>query len=606
MCGIVGYTGGRDAVGVLIDGLSNLEYRGYDSSGISLLQAGRIITVKARGRLQNMIDQLKARGAPRGNCGIGHTRWATHGAPSDENSHPHGTEKLSLVHNGIIENYLPLREFLTENGCTFTTQTDTEAVAKLIDYLYQGDPVAAIREAIGRVEGSYALCIVFADRPGAVYGVRSDSPLIIGFGQGENFFASDVPAILQYTRQYSLLDEKEIAAIYPDRVEVVDASGRRVEKERHTATWDIAQARKAGYPHFMLKEIYEQPGALRGTIHPRVADGLPDFTADGIPGGFFGKYSKIFFVACGTAMHAGAVGKSLMEAMARTPAEVDVASEFRYRNPILSPDTLVLLISQSGETADTLAALRLAKARGADTLAIVNVAGSSIAREADYVLHTYAGPEIAVASTKAFSVQLGILYLIAIDTARDKGLLDNGEARRQTAALMQAVEEAPQVIGLSGEIRSIAERFAGANSLFYMGRGVDHSLAMEGSLKLKEISYIHSEACAAGELKHGTISLITDGVPVVGLATQAALLPKTLSNIKEVRSRGGHVLLVAKEGCGIDGELCDHLITLPPVEEIYLPLLSVIVLQLFAYHVAVARGCDVDKPRNLAKSVTVE
>lgn len=606
MCGIVGYVGKQNAAELLLKGLSNLEYRGYDSAGISLLSDGKISTLKVQGRLQNLIDQYNRSGRPAATCGIGHTRWATHGEPSDTNSHPHFTEKLSLVHNGIIENYLQLKSLLVDKGYVFTTQTDTETVAKLIDCHYTGDPYQAIRAAIAKVEGSYALCIVFADRPDEIYAVRVGSPLIVGLGKGENFFASDVPAILEYTRDYYLLEEGEIAVIHADRVEVRSPAGQLVEKELHTANWDITQARKGGYPHFMLKEIHEQPTALRDTVHPRIKGGLPDFSPDSLPEDFFGRYRKIFFIACGTAMHAGTVGKALLEKLARIPGEVDYASEFRYREPILLPDSLVVIISQSGETADTLAALRLAKKQGIDTLAIVNVTGSSIAREADYVLHTYAGPEIAVASTKAFSVQIALLYLMAVEFARVGGALKRSGAKALTAALLDVIDKTPKALASSDFLQKLSGRFTETSSLFYMGRGIDYSLAMEGSLKLKEISYIHSESYAAGELKHGTISLITQGVPVVGMATQAALLPKTISNIKEVRSRGGYVLLITREDFEIDADVYDDIIRLPDVDELSLPILTVIVLQLFAYHIAVARGCDVDKPRNLAKSVTVE
>jgi glucosamine--fructose-6-phosphate aminotransferase (isomerizing) len=476
----------------------------------------------------------------------------------------------------------------------------------LIDSRYSGDPIAAIRSALAEVEGSYAIGVLFKDHPDTIYAARKDSPLIVGLDVDGNFIASDVPAILEYTRDYYLLEEGELAIIKPDSVQILDEDSTPIAKERLTANWDISQAQKSGFPHFMLKEIHEQPLALEETIRPRLKDGLPDFVEDGLPRNFFAQYKKFHFVACGTAMHAGTVGKSLIEKLARIPCEVDFASEFRYKDPILAADTLVVAISQSGETADTLAALRLAKSRGIDTLAIVNVTGSSIAREAAHVLHTYAGPEIAVASTKAFSVQVAMLYLVALETARTGGKMDANEAKQMTSNLLETIEKIPEVIALSDRLKNIAGSFVGTHSLFYMGRGVDYSLAMEGSLKLKEISYIHSEAYAAGELKHGTISLITDGTPVIALATQSNLLAKTVSNIKEVRSRGGYVLLIAKDGFAIDSDLCDESVFLPQVDETFLPLLAVIVLQLIAYHVAVARGCDVDKPRNLAKSVTVE
>ncbi|MFV0399073.1 MAG: glutamine--fructose-6-phosphate transaminase (isomerizing) [Oscillospiraceae bacterium] len=615
MCGIIGYVGGREAADVLVTGLSNLEYRGYDSAGISVFEGSTLTTVKTKGRLKILKERLSAEGCPKGCVGIGHTRWATHGEPSDVNSHPHSTPKLSLVHNGIIENYLDLRRYLTDHGYRFESQTDTEAAAKLLDCFYDGDPVKAIRLALKMIEGSYAFGILFADHPNTLYAVRKDSPLIVGlgekgaelsYGSPENYIASDVPAILEYTRSYHLLEEGEIAILRRDGVEILGADNRPIHKERLTAQWDVTQAQKGGYPHFMLKEIHEQPSALRDTLHPRIKEGLPNFSADGIPASLFGSIQRLHIVACGTAMHAGTVGKFLIEQLARLPVEVDLASEFRYRNPILDKDSLVAVISQSGETADTLAALRLARERGAKTLAIVNVAGSSIAREADYVIHTYAGPEIAVASTKAFSVQIGVTYLLAIRLGLDRAVLTKAQAREYTAELLRAVGKTEEVIASSAFLEKLADEFTETASLFYLGRGIDHAMAMEGSLKLKEISYIHSEAYAAGELKHGTISLITQGVPVVGLVTQRELLPKIVSNIKETRSRGAAVLVITKEGFDIDRELYDHILYLPDVNDLFLPLLSVIALQLFAYYVAVARGCSVDKPRNLAKSVTVE
>ncbi len=606
MCGIVGYTGSNNAAEIILAGLTNLEYRGYDSAGMSLINGNEIMTIRSAGRLQNLIKKYEQLGKPTSTLGIGHTRWATHGAPSDKNSHPHYTAKLSLVHNGIIENYLSIKSFLLEKGYSFSSETDTEALAKLIDYHYNGDVTATLTAALNRVEGSYALGIIFADKPDAIYAVRKDSPLIVGLGDGENFIASDVPAILEYTRDYYLLDEREIAEVKANSVTVCDQNGKPVEKKRITATWNVEQARKLGYDHFMLKEINEQPHVLNDTIHPRISDDLPDFSVDGLPQFFFKNYDRISIVACGTAMHAGIVGKSIIEKLAQVPVEVDFASEFRYRNPILNTGTLVIAISQSGETADTLAAIRLAKSRGVDTLAIVNVAGSSIAREAKYVLHTYAGPEIAVASTKAFSVQLGILYLIAIKMAFDKVRISEQETKAMTKNLLATVELTKEVLKQSDYLKKLSVMFEDTSSLFYMGRGVDYALAMEGSLKLKEISYIHSEAYAAGELKHGTIALITEAVPVIGLITQSDLLPKIISNIKETRARGAYVLIITKEGFEIDDECCDEILRLPDVDDMFMPILSVIALQLFAYHVAVARGCDVDKPRNLAKSVTVE
>ena len=606
MCGIVGYTGMRSAAEVLMNGLTTLEYRGYDSAGITVIENAAVRTVKTKGRLADLAEKLDSQGIPDGHVGIGHTRWATHGAPSDANSHPHCTQRLALVHNGIIENYREIGARLEAGGYRFQSQTDTEAAAALIDSLYDGDALQAMRATFAQMEGSWALGVLFYDQPDRIYAARKDSPLIVGLGDGENFIASDVPAILEYTRDYYLLEEGEIAELAAQQVTVYDTENRPLQKKRMTANWNVQQAQKSGYPHFMLKEIYEQPKVLYDTLHPRLAAGLPNFADEGLPDGFFGRYGRIYIVACGTAMHAGIVGKSLIEQFARIPVEVAVASEFRYCNPILSDDCLVLLVSQSGETADTLAALRLAKSRGSDTLALVNVVGSSIAREADYLLHTYAGPEISVASTKAFSVQVGMMYLLAFAFAQQKGLLSAPEAAQLCAELLDTVQHTKQVLEYDPQIAALAPEFLHTQSLFYLGRGIDHSLAMEGSLKLKEISYIHSEAYAAGELKHGTISLVTEGVPLVALATQSALLPKMISNIRETKARGGYIVLIAQEGAALEADLYDHLIVLPKGGDAFMPLLAAIVLQLFAYHVAVARGCDVDKPRNLAKSVTVE
>ena len=606
MCGIVGYTGELNAAGVLIEGLSNLEYRGYDSSGISLITKNGIKTIKAAGRLQELADRIEQHRDFTGHCGIGHTRWATHGAPSDVNSHPHTTDKLSLVHNGIIENYLEIKAFLLDKGYTFESETDTETAAKLIDYFYTGDAFSAITKALYMISGSYAFGILFADTPGIIYAVRKDSPLIIGLGINENYIASDIPAILAHTREYYLLEEGEIAVIKPDEVNVYDANKHPIQKELLRANWDIAQAQKDGYAHFMLKEIYEQPKALLDTIHPRIKEGVPNFNVDDITIDFFQSFASIRVVACGSAMHVGTIGKSLIERLARIGVQVDYASEFRYSEPILHPDGLVIVVSQSGETADTLAALRLAKSQGAKTLAIVNVIGSSIAREADHVIYTFAGPEIAVASTKAFSVQVGIMYLLAIAFARAAGKIDIDQAKSLTNDLLKTIALVPKALLLNDEIEAIKEHYTQQSNLFYLGRGIDYAIAMEGSLKLKEISYIHSEACPAGELKHGPISLITEGVPVIALATQSEIVAKTVSNIKETRARGSAVLVIAGANCDIHEDVYDFILRLPDAPDLFAPILSVVAVQLVAYHVAVARDCDVDKPRNLAKSVTVE
>ena len=610
MCGIVGYTGAKNAVEILLDGLSHLEYRGYDSAGISLLCGGSIDTIKAKGRLQILADKIKENGDFAGHCGIGHTRWATHGAPSDVNSHPHNTEKLSLVHNGIIENYLEIKAFLTDKGYSFTSQTDTEIAAKLVDYFYQGDAVAAMRQAMAMLTGSYAFGILFVQEPDTIYAVRKDSPLIIGLGAdahaSENYIASDIPAILAHTRSYHLLDEGEIAVIRPEQVVIYDEDNSPVTKEVLTANWDIAQAEKGGYSHFMLKEIHEQPKALADTLHPRIKNDLPDFTIDNIPSDFFAGYQALHIVACGSASYVGAVGKNLIEKLARIPVQVELASEFRYGGPILNDKALVIIISQSGETADTLAALRLAKSEGAATLAIVNVIGSSIAREADHVLYTFAGPEIAVATTKAFSVQVGMMYLLAISFARAAGQMDEAKARVLTQKLQETINLVREVLPQSESIKTMADEYLQASNLFYLGRGLDYAMALEGSLKLKEISYIHSEAFPAGELKHGPISLVTENMPVIALMTQQDLLSKTASNVKETRARGSRVLVIAGGDCPVDADIYDTIIRLPKTDDLFAPVLSVVAMQLLAYHVAVGKGCDVDKPRNLAKSVTVE
>lgn len=607
MCGIVGYTGSKNASGVLVDALSGLEYRGYDSAGISLFEGGKITTVKSAGRLQNLSEMLLQKGRLDACCGIGHTRWATHGEPSDRNAHPHFTARVSLVHNGIIENYCRLKDELADMGYSFTSSTDTEVAVKLIDSLYSGDPIATLSQIQERLEGSYAFGILFADHPNTIYALRRGSPLIVASGENENFIASDVPAVLKHTRTYALLEEGQLAKITADKISLYWQDGSPAPLQFLTASWSVEQSQRNGYAHFMRKEIYEQPRALADTVHPRIFNGIPSFEAnDGISDCFWSMFERISIVACGTALHAGMVGKTLIERLARIPVECDIASEFRYRDPILSEKTLVLLISQSGETADTLASLRLAQRCGAKTLAVVNVIGSSIAREADFVIHTYAGPEIAVASTKAYSVQLSVMYLLAIKLAATVQSISLVQSKELTDGLLNAISATEQVLALDSEIERYSRRYTNLNDLFFLGRGLDYALSMEGSLKLKEISYIHCEAYAAGELKHGTISLITQGVPVVAVATQGALLQKTVSNIKEVHSRGADILLLCKEGLEADPELYSHRLSLPALDDLYMPIVGVIALQLLAYHTAVQRGCDVDKPRNLAKSVTVE
>ncbi len=607
MCGIVGYAGNRDSSSVLVDGLKKLEYRGYDSAGIAVFENGVIRVVKAKGRLAELEKKMVETGRPQGTCGIGHTRWATHGEPSDVNSHPHGSKVLSIVHNGIIENYLELKEKLIKKGYAFDSETDTEVVAKLLDFYYKGDPKTAVLRVIRAVKGSYALGMIFRDFPDVIYAVRKDSPLIIGLGEGENFIASDIPAILQYTRDYYLIDENELVELTKDGVSVMNQDLEPIQKERFTADWDMEAAEKGGYPHFMLKEIYEQPEAFRKTVSPRLKKGLPELEWNGsVTPELIRQVERIHIVACGTAMHAGLIGKNLFESLGRIPTDVAIASEFRYCNPILSPNDLVVIVSQSGETADTLAALRLAKEQGVPVLALVNVVGSSIAREADCVLYTWAGPEIAVASTKAFTVQMALFYLLAIEFARLRGSLTDKAAADLCKKLEQMPESMEKALENSDNCKYFASKFQNAEQLFFIGRGLDYALSQEGSLKLKEISYIHSEAYAAGELKHGTISLITDQVPVVALATQSSLFEKTRSNMKEVLTRGAKVLLIAPEGLAPEKTDTKYRLTVPSVGDLFMPLVAIIPLQLFAYYTAVLRGCDVDKPRNLAKSVTVE
>ena len=572
MCGIVGYVGKRNAQNVLLDGLEKLELQALAESG----------------------------------CGIGHTRWATHGEPSDVNSHPHSTPRVSIVHNGIIENYGILKERLIAKGYTFESETDTEVLVKLIDSCYEGEPLQAIHEALSMVRGSYALAVLFRDFPDTVFAVKRESPLIVGWGEGENFVASDIPALLKYTRRYSVLEEGDLAVVTREGIRFYNEFAEPVEREVLTADWDMEAAEKGGYPHFMLKEINEQPAAITATVSPRVENGLPDLRIPELSDEKLRGIGTIHLVACGTAMHAGMVGKSAIEALARVPAEVDIASEFRYRDPILNKNDLVIIISQSGETSDTLAALKLAKSRGVPVLAIVNVVGSSIARAADYVLYTYAGPEIAVASTKAYMVQMCVLYLFALRLAYARGAQTEAETRRLTAELLRASEVIKPRLADCEQIKYLASRFVNTQSCFFIGRGFDYSLSLEGSLKLKEISYVHSDAYAAGELKHGTISLITDGVPVIALATQKKVYEKTISNVKETKSRGAKVLLFTTKDAVVPDGVADYVVRLDDYDDLLMPLQLIVPLQLFAYYMAVLRGCDVDKPRNLAKSVTVE
>ena len=606
MCGIVGYVGKRSAQDVLLDGLEKLEYRGYDSAGVALALDGGIRVIKSKGRLTQLRQKLAAQALAQSFCGIGHTRWATHGEPSDVNSHPHSTPRVSIVHNGIIENYGILKERLIAKGDTFESETDTEVLVKLIDSCYTGDPLRALQEALAKVRGSYALAVLFRDRPDTIFAVKRESPLIVGWGEGENFVASDIPALLKYTRRYSVLEEGDMAVCTAEGIRFYNEFAEPVQRPVLTADWDMEAAEKGGYPHFMLKEINEQPTAITATVSPRVEEGMPDLRIPQLTDEVLRSIGTVHLVGCGTAMHAGMVGKAAIETLARVPAEVDIASEFRYRDPILNPNDLVIIISQSGETSDTLAALKLAKSRGVPVLAIVNVVGSSIARAADYVLYTYAGPEIAVASTKAYMVQLCVLYLFALRLAYARGRLSAAETRRYTAQLLRAPEIIKARLADCEQIKYLASRYMNTQSCFFIGRGFDYSLSLEGSLKLKEISYVHSDAYAAGELKHGTISLITDGVPVIALATQKQVYEKTISNAKETRSRGARVLLFTTKDAVVPEGVADAVVRLDEYEDILMPLQLIVPLQLFAYYMAVLRGCDVDKPRNLAKSVTVE
>lgn len=609
MCGIVGYVGPKDCSEVLVSALTKLEYRGYDSAGIAVFANDEIQTVKTKGKLKDLEDKLEEVGKPEGHIGIGHTRWATHGEPSDVNSHPHSGARVTIVHNGIIENYIELKEFLVSKGREFLSDTDTEVVAQLLDYKYNGNPLETIDDVMAELKGSFALGIMFKDYPDRVFAVRRESPLIVGVAEGESFIASDVPAILQYTRDYYLLDHDEIATLTKDGVTFVDEHLDPIEKELKTADWDMEAAEKGGYPHFMIKEINEQPEAIRTTIMPRIKDGLPCLEECGITLDKIKDFKNITIVACGTAMHAGMVGKYVIEDLARVPVNVDIASEFRYRNPIVGEGDLVIIISQSGETADSLAAMRLAKQKGATTLAIVNAKGSSIAREADMLIYTLAGPEIAVASTKAYITQLSVMYLFAFEIALAKETLSEAECKRLVSALAKMPEAVQYVIDNCEEkCKYIATKLISADSLLYIGRGLDYALSMEGSLKLKEVSYIHSESYAAGELKHGTISLIDEDMPVISVATQTDIIPKTISNIVEVKSRGAKIILVCTDSCarGLKDGVADYVVEIPHSEELLMPITAVVPLQLLAYYASIDRGNDPDKPRNLAKSVTVE
>ena len=608
MCGIVGYIGERQAAPILLDGLEKLEYRGYDSSGIAVCNDGKINMVKAKGRLKVVSEMTHDGATLPGTLGIGHTRWATHGEPSDVNAHPHMNKDGSIVvvHNGIIENYLKLKNRLIEKGYEFISDTDTEVVAHMLDNYYDGNPLRTIAKVMHRMEGSYALGIIFNDHPDELYAVRKDSPLIVGKAEDGNLIASDVPAILKYTRDVYFIENEEIVKLTEDNIEFFNVDEEPIEKKSVKIDWDVHAAEKGGYEHFMLKEMYEQPKAIADTLSPRIQDGKIEIEELGMTDEDIRAIKKINIVACGSAYHAGLTGKYVMEGMARIPVEVDMASEFRYRDPIIEEGTLVVIISQSGETADSLAALREAKQKGAKVLGIVNVVGSSIARESDSVMYTWAGPEIAVATTKAYSCQLIALYLLAVKFARAKEKITDTQMAELIEDLKKIPDQVEMLLGNQEKIQKFANRYLAAKDVFFIGRGIDYAISMEGSLKLKEVSYIQSEAYAAGELKHGTISLVEEGTLVAAVLTQEDLYKKMISNMVEVRSRGAFVLAVTQEGNDEVTKASDYVIYIPNTNKYFTNSLAIIPLQLFGYYIAVGRGCDVDKPRNLAKSVTVE
>ncbi len=608
MCGIVGYIGKREVTPVLIEGLKKLEYRGYDSAGVAILNDHKINLIKSKGRLSILEEKVNAIKLE-GSIGIGHTRWATHGEPNDVNSHPHLSynEKIAVVHNGIIENYMQLKEFLMSKGYQFVSETDTEVVAHLIEYNYKGDLVKAVMATLSDIEGAYALGVICTDCPEQFVAARKDSPLIVGLGQGENFIASDIPAILEYTRRIYVLEDREVVRLTADGVEIYNLLGNRVQRDVLEVNWDVAAAEKGGYEHFMKKEMCEEPAVVKATISPRIRDGKIVLDNFSITEDMLLACEKINIVACGTAYHAGMVGKYLIEKLVRIPVEIDVASEFRYRDPIINANQITIIISQSGETLDTLMAMREAKKKGSKIVSVVNVVGSSIARESDDVLYTWAGPEIAVASTKAYNTQLAVLYLLALGLAQKKGTLGEEALKDYLDKLQEIPSQIEQVLMNKDAIQRFAYEHHNADSVFYIGRGLDYALSMEGSLKLKEISYIHSEAYAGGELKHGTIALIEKGTLVVCPLTQENLFDKMISNIREVKARGAVVMAITTQKHVSEVEkLADTVIAIPDIDPLLAPVVAVTPLQLFAYYVSVHRGNDVDKPRNLAKSVTVE
>lgn len=609
MCGIVGYVGNAQAAPFLLDGMSKLEYRGYDSAGIAVYEKGKIRVEKCVGRLDALRHKLEGR-MPEGSMGIGHTRWATHGRPSDRNSHPHTDESgdFVVVHNGIIENYLMLKEKLIAKGQKFSSDTDTEIVAHLFADFYEGDMEEAVKKVLKTIEGSYSLVFMCAAEPDKLICTKKDNPLIIGLGEGENFIASDIPAIIAKTRRTYIMSDGEIATVTKDGVWVQDINGTPITKKVFEVNWNAEAAEKGGFEHFMLKEIYEQPKAIKDTMRGRLAENGKEinFTELGWTPEDFTGISKIFIVACGTAYHAGIVGKYYLENLARIPVEVDIASEFRYRNPLVDANCLTIVISQSGETIDTLAALKEAKRLGSRTLAVTNVVGSSIAREADQVVYTYAGPEIAVASTKAYTTQLLVMLMLAVYVGRLRGTLDGNKADALAKGLHKVPEQLHDMLENVDQIKVFARHYGSSLDAFFLGRSLDYAVALEGALKLKEISYIHAEAYAAGELKHGTLALIVEGVPVIVLATQEDVYDKTVSNLQEVKAREAMVIAIALEGDDSIAKYADHVIYIPRADKELAPILAVLPLQLLAYYAALTRGCDVDKPRNLAKSVTVE
>lgn len=609
MCGIVGYVGNAQAAPFLLDGMSKLEYRGYDSAGIAVYEKGKIRVEKCVGRLDALRHKLEGR-MPEGSMGIGHTRWATHGRPSDRNSHPHTDESgdFVVVHNGIIENYLMLKEKLIAKGQKFSSDTDTEIVAHLFADFYEGDMEEAVKKVLKTIEGSYSLVFMCAAEPDKLICTKKDNPLIIGLGEGENFIASDIPAIIAKTRRTYIMSDGEIATVTKDGVWVQNINGTPITKKVFEVNWNAEAAEKGGFEHFMLKEIYEQPKAIKDTMRGRLAENGTEinFTELGWTPEDFTGISKIFIVACGTAYHAGIVGKYYLENLARIPVEVDIASEFRYRNPLVDANCLTIVISQSGETIDTLAALKEAKRLGSRTLAVTNVVGSSIAREADQVVYTYAGPEIAVASTKAYTTQLLVMLMLAVYVGRLRGTLDGNKADALAKGLHKVPEQLHDMLENVDQIKVFARHYGSSLDAFFLGRSLDYAVALEGALKLKEISYIHAEAYAAGELKHGTLALIVEGVPVIVLATQEDVYDKTVSNLQEVKAREAMVIAIALEGDDSIAKYADHVIYIPRADKELAPILAVLPLQLLAYYAALTRGCDVDKPRNLAKSVTVE